>query len=368
MYLRQVFFTKILNSENLKPSYCGFVCTRYNFDRFGDLFMRKSVFWFATVSLFALTFILFPSNKIQAKPQLAPSLSAYDLIAEVNTLRASNGLPAYNVDSILMQIAQAHSEYQASIGTTTHYGANGSRPFQRALAAGYPLAGDLTRGGFFAENITAGSNKTAAQVVLEWQADSTHLSTMLSSNLQDAGAGVAVSGGITYYTLDAGLSTNSIPNYTPPAGSATSIPGTIATLEIVQPVITNTPIEDGSVIHVVQTGQALWSIALAYGTTIDELKKLNQLASNEIYVGQKLLIRKDAPLTTTPDEPTVTVTFGVPLSTVTKHVLSTATFTSTPKPAPPTTPQSGGVVVAIILVGALVAAGIGTWLSTKKTT
>jgi LysM repeat protein len=303
------------------------------------------------------------------KPHLGLSLGASDLIAEVNALRASNGLPAYNVDSILMQIAQDHSEYQASIGTTTHYGADGSRPFQRALAAGYPVAGELSRGGFFAENITSGSNKTAAQVVLEWQSDSTHLSTMLSSNLQDAGAGVAVSGGITYYTLDAGLSTNSIPNYTPPTGDATSIPGTpgtIATLEIVQPVTTNTPIEDGSLIHVVKTGEALWSIALAYGTTIDELKRINQLASNEIYVGQKLLIRKDAPLTITPEESTTTVTLGVPLSTTTKPLPSTATFTSTPQPAPPTTPQSGGVAVAIIIVGALAAAGIGTWLSKKK--
>lgn len=328
--------------------------------------MFRPVLWLAIASLLSLTLVLIPLNEIQAKPEPVPLYSAYDLIAEVNALRASNGLPAYNIDSILMQIAQDHSEYQASIGTNTHYGADGSRPFQRALAAGYPVAGELSRGGFFAENITSGSSKTAAQVVLEWQADSTHLSTMLSSNLEDAGAGVAVSGGISYYTLDAGLSSDSIVNDTPPVGDATSIPGTVASLEIVQPVTTNTPIEDGSVIHVVKTGEALWSIALAYDTTIDELKQLNQLASNDIYVGQKLLIRKDAPLTITPEESTATVTLGVPISTATKQIPSTATFTSTPQPAPPTTPQSGGVAVAIIVVGALAAAGIGTWLSTKK--
>lgn len=329
--------------------------------------MRKPVLWLAITSLLSLTISLFPTNEIQAKRKPALLYDAYDLIAEVNALRASNGLPAYNTDSILMQIAQAQSDYQASIGTNTHYGADGARPFQRALAAGYPVAGDLTRGGFFAENITSGTNKTAAQVVLEWQGDSTHLSTMLSPNLQDVGAGISVSAGVTYYTLDAGLSTKSIPNYTPPAGTTTSIPGTIATLEIVQPVVTSTPIEDGSLIHVVQTGEALWSIALAYGTTIDELKRLNQLATNEIYVGQKLLIRKDASLTTTPDVPTPTVTIGIPISTQTKRMPSTAAFTSTPRPIPPTTPQSGGVVVAVILVGALLAAGLGTWLSTKKT-
>ena len=328
--------------------------------------MRKLTYRLIVVSFLALTFNLLPSNTTLARPQDVPLHNAYDLIAEVNALRASNGLPAYNVNPILMQVAQAHSDYQASIGTTTHYSADGSRPFQRALAAGYPVAGDLSRGGFFSENITSGSSKSAAQAVLEWQGDSIHLSTMLSPNLQDVGAGASVAGGVTYFTLDAGSSTGSTVNYTPPAGGATGIPGTIATLEIVQPVRTSTALEDGSVVHEVQIGQALWSIALAYSTTIDELKRLNQLATNEIYVGQKLLVRRDVPATGSPKEPTVTVTSGVPFSTPTRHVTSTATSTSTPIPAPPATRQSSGVVVVIIVVGALIAAGIGTWLGTKK--
>jgi uncharacterized protein YkwD len=82
--------------------------------------------------------------------------SAVELIAEVNSLRISNGLPPYSQHPILMQIAQAHTNYQAAIGTGTHYGADGSRPFQRALAAGYPVAGDLARGGYFSENIVWG--------------------------------------------------------------------------------------------------------------------------------------------------------------------------------------------------------------------
>lgn len=328
--------------------------------------MTKSALWLTIVSLLSLTIGLLPSNDIQAMPESAPLYNASDLIAEVNALRTSNGLPAYNVNSILMHIAQAHSDYQASIGTTTHYSADGSRPFQRALAAGYPVAGDLSRGGFFSENITSGSNKSPAQAVLEWQRDSIHLTTMLSPNLQDVGVGVSVAGGITYYTLDAGSSTDSTVNYTPPVEGATSAPGILATVEIVQPVRTSTALEDGSVIHEVQMGQALWSIAIAYGTTIDELKRLNQLATNEIYVGQKLLIHRDVPVTGTPDEPTATVTIGVPFSTPTKQVTSTAITTSTPEPAPPTTRQSSGAVVAIIIVGALIVAGIGTWMSTKK--
>ena len=55
----------------------------------------------------------------QARPLHA---NAYELIDAVNSLRAKNGLPAYSVNSILMSVAQSHSDYQASIGSVTHYG------------------------------------------------------------------------------------------------------------------------------------------------------------------------------------------------------------------------------------------------------
>jgi LysM repeat protein len=228
------------------------------------------------------------------------------------------------------------------------------------------VAGDLARGGFFSENITSGSNKSPAQAVLEWQRDAAHMNTMLSPNLQDAGAGVSVSEGVTYYTLVAGASSGSTVNYTPPAGGTPGDLGALPPLEIVQPVTTSTALEDGSVFHEVKLGQALWSIALAYGTTIDELKRLNQLANNEIYVGQNLLVRKEEAATGTPDGPTATVTIGVSTSTPTKRVTSTNTATPTPQPVPPSTRQSSGVIVIVIVFGALAAAGIGTWLSTKR--
>ncbi len=331
--------------------------------------MTKPVLWLAIASLLSLIVSLLPLNESHASPQPLPLNNAYDLIAEVNALRASRGLPAYNVNSILMQIAQAHSDYQASIGTVTHYSADGSRPFQRALAAGYPLAGDLSGGGFFSENIVSGSGLTSAGAVAIWMGDSPHQYTMLSPNLQDVGAGVSTAGGVTYYTLDAGSSTGSTIEYTPPSGNATSLPGTPAgqgTSEIVQPVITATPLEDGAVYHEVQAGQALWSIALAYNTTIEELKRLNKLVDNEIFVGQKLLVRQDNPVTPTAEEPTATVTIGVPVSTATLKFTPTVTPTSTPEPAPPATRQSTGLAVGVIILGALLAAGLGTWLSTKK--
>ncbi len=51
--------------------------------------------------------------------------------------------------------------------------------------------------------------------------------------------------------------------------------------------------------YMVQKGDSLWSIAQKYNTTVDTLKKLNNLTSNDLYVGQILLIPEKT--TNTPD-------------------------------------------------------------------
>jgi LysM repeat protein len=61
----------------------------------------------------------------------------------------------------------------------------------------------------------------------------------------------------------------------------------------IEPLLTATPNPDGSVVHVVGYGQALWSIAIAYGVKINDIRRLNNLPfdSTHIYTGQKLIIR-----------------------------------------------------------------------------
>ena len=44
-------------------------------------------------------------------------------------------------------------------------------------------------------------------------------------------------------------------------------------------------------VHVVRSGESLWSIARKYDTTVKELKKLNGLASDRLRAGQKLVVR-----------------------------------------------------------------------------
>ena len=68
---------------------------------------RKPIFLLAFAFLLPLAISLWPRDG-QALPADKPVIqNGYDLLAAVNSLRASNGLPAYSANAILMQIALA---------------------------------------------------------------------------------------------------------------------------------------------------------------------------------------------------------------------------------------------------------------------
>jgi len=146
-----------------------------------------------------------PVTTAPAPATVAPSPQA--LVDAINAERVKNKLPPLKVHPILMANAQKHAEYMASSGMIAHESADGSRPFQRHLAAGYPLAGDLTRGGFASENIVAFPNMTVSEAIASWFGDDPHTHTMLGDQYNDCGAGVAVSGDTIYYCFDAARST-----------------------------------------------------------------------------------------------------------------------------------------------------------------
>ena len=146
------------------------------------------------ITFLTLSFASPSSAETASLPQTAGS--AYDLVNAVNALRASNGLPPYSINSILMYTAQNQADFMAANGTVTHSGPGGIGLTDRLLAAGYPLAGDLSLGGFRAENIISGGEDMPAQAAIDqWTGDAPHLNTMLSPNLTEIGAGVAISGG-----------------------------------------------------------------------------------------------------------------------------------------------------------------------------
>ena len=298
--------------------------------------------------------------KVEARPSAA---NGYELIDAVNSLRAKNGLPAYSINSILMNVAQAHSDYQASIGSVTHYGPGGTRPYERALAAGYPVAGDLSLGGFYSENIQGGNGYTVQEVVNAWMGDAPHQNTMLSANLTEVGAGVSCSGSFCYFTLDASTPSGSSVSYTPSIGGTSGgADSTVPTRGVVFP---NTPAADGSIKHIVQQGETLWEIASAYNVSVDEIKRLNKLANDLIYSGNTLVIKQAGatPTSGPTSSPTVAPTL-TPFIFWT--VTASPTGTATQLPSAPLTGDSGGIVVGIIVVAALVLAGVLTASGARK--
>lgn len=254
---------------------------------------------------------------LAVRPAAAQAGSAYDLINEVNNLRSQNGLPPYEIDGSLMAVAQAHAEYMASTGNVTHTRADGSTP--------------ATLG--FIENIAAGRNLSVTVVVYSVWTDSLHWNTMVGISSGYAGAGVAEANGAVYYALAVKRSAGgvSIPQPAPTQGGASqSAQITPPTQEVIIAVTTATPQADGSIVHEVQPGQSLWSIAIAYGVKIADLIALNGLAPTPvIYTGDKILVVQ-APTPTETQPPTET-------PTPTREPTRTPTPTRTPEP-PTATP------------------------------
>jgi len=190
-----------------------------------------------------------------------------------------------------MFTAQNQSDFMAATGNVTHTGAGGSSFTDRLLAAGYPLGGNLALGGFRSENIMAGIVSLSAQSAVDaWMGDAPHQNTMLSPDLTEIGAGVSVVNGRVYYVIDCARPSTSgaPPDSTSVVASGAAIPAN----EALSPIVLSTPNSNGDVIHEVQSGQTLWQIAISYSVTIDDIKRLNNMFDNNIYPGNKLLIRK----------------------------------------------------------------------------
>jgi LysM repeat protein len=166
-----------------------------------------------------------------------------------------------------------------------------------------------------------------------WSSDAEHSNTMLSANRSHIGAAVAVSDQI-YVVLETALQTRTGQNQSTANDILTNIPATQAACQggstihadgsVSQysiPVAVSTARPDGDVVHEVKYGQTLWSIAIEYGTTIEQIKRFNNLTTDAIAPGWKLLIQKGA---TQPAPPTST------------HFISEATRT----PAVPSTPTA----------------------------
>ena len=249
--------------------------------------------------LLLISLLFLPSStQAQADP-------ASQLIQLVNQLRIAYGQAPYQVDPILMSVAQTHASWSAANNVNSHLGPGGGSPDQRAKAAGYGSGNN----GFVIENTASGTLElhTPELVVSMWQGDYGHLNAMISPDYEHIGVGYAEGYGMSWFIMEVGWIDDGSPAKTtaetnPSEGQAFFSPFTIST-----------PDETGALYHEVQPGQAAWTIAVYYEIELEELLALNNLTKSSFLQPGDLLLIHPAPAPTNTLEPT----FAPPISTVT---------------------------------------------------
>ncbi len=218
--------------------------------------------------------------------QPAAEVSAYALIAAMNSLRVSNGLPALVEDPIIDAVAQSTAQTMAASQMSWHIGDVSGR----LASAGYGGGSKV----WATENFAVGLNSSIDWILSVWS-DPDHMLPAVIPAYCNVGAGTAkAANGMTYYILQAAYTSGkSCGEYTS-GGTTPANPGGTpgsSVSQLVMPVKIATPDSDGKVFHTVEAGQSFWAIAIAYKITIIDLKNWNNLAQNAtLKIGQKLII------------------------------------------------------------------------------
>ena len=254
---------------------------------------RKSLI-LALLSIFSFLMVCF------AMPQSvqAQAGTAWEMLAEINSLRASRGLAPMEENVLLNLSAQNHADWIAETGVGSHYEDDGSDATVRAQAVGYT-------GTYVTENWARGPQLTVTDCIYVSWNDAVHMDNMLDPSRKEFGAGVALdSNNFTVYVVNFSNfdTNNSQPDDTADGADNLQDTGpTATTAPLVQGVVTATPGPDGTIIHIVQYGQTLWGIADAYGVSLADLLALNNLTEDSsIWPDDQLIIFQGTGETYTP--------------------------------------------------------------------
>jgi hypothetical protein len=202
------------------------------------------------------------------------------VIGLINSYRAGSGLPAYQENGILMVTAQGQADYLASNQGSNgdiHAGPGGSRPRDRAFAAGYGGGEQI----FISEIAKYGLNETPEGALGWWKTSQIHNDTMLASTYVEIGCGVATDGNNRYYYV---CLTGYIAGgaYTPSSGTSSSSQAVQPAAPVMIPVTKADPQPDGSIVHIIRTGQTLWTLAAVYEVPLQQILDLNGFSESQV--------------------------------------------------------------------------------------
>lgn len=178
-------------------------------------------------------------------------------------------MPPFQYNGTLGAAAQAHANWMASTSIISHTGSGGSSPQTRSSAAGYT--------GYVVENIVGGTKMSPRQGLIWWQNSPIHYNTLVTGRYPQAGVGFASNGSSNMYVLVVGR-----PPGPSESGPQVFRPDTSAAPLIITPIELAKPREDGSIVHVIRQGQAMWTIAAYYDVDLAYLYLINGLSEDDI--------------------------------------------------------------------------------------
>jgi LysM repeat protein len=339
--------------------------------------MRKNFLLLAVFFLF-LGWLSAPKVSARDETPQPPKPTPAQVIEAINALRISHGITPLGVHPVLMQIGQMEADGIAG-GMGGHWRPNGLTLGQWLISLGYPLSGDLSLDGYRSENW--GFASSAEDAVSMWLGDDEHTNTMLSLERSDIGIGIAFSGedGSYVIVVETALQTKSGLPQSEAVAILTGIPQTQAAFSSMSTqaaengllpqnmaaVVLATALPDGNVYHDVKYGQALWSIAIAYGTTIKQIQQLNGLTDTTVQPGQHLLILQHATQPAPNSAPQVLVFPTQPHSTPTMIPTATPTL-EVPQEVSDRDRRNNMFSIIAIGVAALFLGGLFTMMTKKK--
>jgi LysM repeat protein len=241
-----------------------------------------------------LTLLLFSASRsaVRRPAVFAQGDPSSEILQLINQFRASQGLPPFEYNGLLASAAQGHANWMAANVAISHTGAGGSSPLTRAAASGF--------NGYVVENIVGGTTMSPRQGLIWWQNSPVHYNTLVTARYPQAGVGFATSGQQNMYVLLVGRPPGpfeSVSSNRPAAQTAAPL--------IITPIELAEPGEDGSIVHMMRTGQALWTVAAYYDVDLAFLYLINGLTEEDIlHPGDEVTVRlaegQEPPPTPTP--------------------------------------------------------------------
>ena len=201
--------------------------------------------------------------------------AAAELHRRVNSLRASLGVSPSSLNSALVAAARDHARWMAASGLIQHTRPDGNSLRDRTRAAGYSSS-------WVAEVIFMGANLESAWTF--WLGSKIHYDTITGPALREMGVGHAAADRRSAYVIVFGN-----PGGPPLRDSAAPAAGVAPR----PPSYVRGRDSQGFILHEVQPGDSMGSIALLYGYTWDDLpymREVNSLENDLLQPGQILRV------------------------------------------------------------------------------